>query len=84
MFGEYAFYVNGKVVALLCDNQLYIKPTEGGRLFIGDVVEASPYPGAKNCFLIDDKISDKQWLTHLVKITENELPLPVKKIKKKR
>ena len=40
MFGEYAFYVNGKVVALLCDNLLYIKPTEGGRLFIGDVVEA--------------------------------------------
>lgn len=40
MFGEYAFYVNGKVVALLSDNQLYIKPTEGGRLFIGDVVEA--------------------------------------------
>ena len=27
MFGEYAVYLDGKVVALVCDNQLFVKPT---------------------------------------------------------
>jgi TfoX/Sxy family transcriptional regulator of competence genes len=34
MFGEYALYCEGKVVALVCDNQLFIKSTVGGRAFI--------------------------------------------------
>ena len=33
MFGEYAIYCDGKVVALVCDNQLFIKPTDGGRAY---------------------------------------------------
>ena len=56
MFGEFTVYCDGKVVALICDNQLFIKPTHAGRSFIGDVVEAPPYPGAKNSFLVEDKI----------------------------
>ena len=54
MFGEYGIWSDGKIVALICDNKLFIKPTDGGRAFIGDVVEAPPYPGAKNSFLIED------------------------------
>ena len=27
MFGEHAVYLDGKVVALLCDDRLFIKPT---------------------------------------------------------
>jgi TfoX/Sxy family transcriptional regulator of competence genes len=26
MFGEYALYADGKVVALVCDNKLFVKP----------------------------------------------------------
>lgn len=50
MFGEYVLYCDGKAVALVCDNLLYVKPTKGGRAFIGNVVEASAYPGAKMSF----------------------------------
>ena len=81
MFGEYALYCEGKIVALVCDNQLFIKPTEAGRSFIGDVVEAPPYPGAKPSFLIEEQIEDKDWLSTLVRLTEQELPKP--KVKKK-
>ena len=81
MFGEYALYCEGKIVALVCDNQLFIKPTEAGRSFIGDVVEAHPYPGAKPSFLIEEQIEDKDWLSTLVRLTEQELPKP--KVKKK-
>ena len=83
MFGEYAVYCNGKVVALVCDNRLFIKPTLGGRAFIGEVVESPPYPGAKNSFLIDERIEDREWLCDLVKITYKELPEPKVKKKKK-
>jgi len=76
MFGEYGLYSNGKLFALVCDNKLFIKPTEAGRAFIREVVEASPYPGAKPKFLIEDKIEDREWISHLVKITVNELPEP--------
>lgn len=81
MFGEYALYCEGKIVALVCDNQLFIKPTEAGRSFIGDVVEAPPYPGAKPSFLIEEQIEDKDLLSTLVRLTEQELPKP--KVKKK-
>ncbi|HRY30508.1 MAG TPA: TfoX/Sxy family protein [Elusimicrobiota bacterium] len=83
MFGEYALYCDGKVVALVCDNRLFVKPTEGGRSFIGDVVEAPAYPGAKKSFLIEDKFEDRDWITRLIEITAREVPsLPPKKKKR--
>lgn len=86
MFGEYAVYCEGKVVALVCDNRLFVKPTKAGRSFIGNVVEAPPYPGAKPSFLIEDQIEDKDWIGTLIQLTERELPLPKprKKAKRKR
>ena len=83
MFGEYAVYCNEKVVALICDNQLFVKPTSAGRAFIGDVMEAPAYEGAKPSFLIEDQLDDKDWLSELIRLTEQELPPPkIKKTKK--
>ncbi len=82
MFGEYAVYCEGKVVALICDNRLFVKPTEGGRVFIGQVMEAPAYPGAKLSFLIDDRFEDREWISDLIRITYKELPEP--KVKKKK
>ena len=84
MFGEYAVYCEGKVVALVCDNQLFVKPTKAGKSFIGSVVEAPPYPGAKPFFLIEDQIEDKDWISNLVRLTERELPEPKPKRRPKR
>jgi TfoX/Sxy family transcriptional regulator of competence genes len=73
MFGEYAIYCDGQVVALVCDNKLYVKPTNAGRDYIGAVVEAKPYPSASPRFLIEDKIEDREWLSRLIRITADEL-----------
>lgn len=81
MFGEYAVYCNGKVVALICDNQFYLKPTAAGRALIGKVAEAPPYPGAKPYFLIGERVDDREWLSGLVRATEAELPAPKPKVK---
>ncbi len=31
MFGGCTLYLDGKVVALICDDQLFVKPTHAGR-----------------------------------------------------
>ncbi len=82
MFGEYALYCNSKVVALVCDNQLFVKPTDAGRAFIVDVTEAPPYPGAKDYFLIEDAFEDREWISDLIRMTAKELPVPKPKKKK--
>ncbi len=80
MFGEYAIYCDGKVIALVCDDQLYVKPTEGGKAFLQEVEEAPPYPGAKMYFLISpDLWDDRQWLSELIQVTTAEVPLSKKK-----
>jgi len=76
MFGDYTVYCDDKVVALICDNQLFVKPTSAGRSAIGTVVEAPPYEGAKPSFLIEDKLDDREWLSSLIRVTAAELPLP--------
>jgi DNA transformation protein and related proteins len=82
MFGEYAIYFDGKVVALVCENQLFIKPTVAGRSIIGTVVEAPPYPGAKPYFLIDERLDNREWMSNLIQLTANDLPFPKPKKKK--
>lgn len=82
MFGEYAIYCNEKVIALVCDNKLFVKPTVAGRAYIGEVVEAPPYTGAKVYFFIEDQFEDKEWLGGLIGISEKELPAPKPKTKK--
>ncbi len=76
MFGEYALYFQGKVVALACDNQLYLKPTEEGRVLLGKASERRPYPGAKPHLLIDDALEDRDLLRGIIEATARALPLP--------
>jgi TfoX/Sxy family transcriptional regulator of competence genes len=84
MFGEYAIYYDAKVVALVCDDQLFIKPTKAGKEFINNYIEGFPYPGAKSYLLISGELwEDSDWLTELVQITAMELPIPKKKSKRK-
>lgn len=84
MFGEYAVYLGGKVVALVCDNQLFVKPTAAGRAYIGAPVEAPAYPGAKDSFLIEDAFEDREWISELIRITARDLPAPKPKKPKRR
>lgn len=84
MFGGCTLYLDGKVVALICDDQLFVKPTTAGKEFIGEVVEAPAYPGAKNSFLIQDQLEDGDWLSQLLRLTAAELPAPRPKKKKQK
>lgn len=83
LFGGNGVYCEAKVIALISDDQFFVRPTRAGRAFIGEVEEAPPYEGAKPCFLIaEERWDDPRWMGKLVRLTADELPLPKKKVTK--
>jgi TfoX/Sxy family transcriptional regulator of competence genes len=84
MFGEYALYCEEKVVALVCDDEVFVKITPAGKKLVGkDYEEGSAYPGAKPSMHISgDLIEDRKFFSELISITAKELPTPKPKRKK--
>ena len=81
MFGEYGLFAEGKFFAIICDNQLFFKPTEAGRAAFS-LPECSPYEGAKPYLLLENP--EKAGLvSHVARVTLDALPLHPKKAKKK-
>jgi len=80
MFGEYCLYYDEKPVAFICDDELFIKPTDEGRDYVeaaGSLDEAPAYPGSKLYLRIGgDRWEDRDWLTALVELTASVLPAP--------
>jgi len=87
MFGEYALYCDEKVVAFICDDELFIKPTAEGRAYVeeaGALDEAPAYPGSKLYLRIGgDRWEDRDWLAALVDLTASVVPAPKPKGPKK-
>jgi TfoX/Sxy family transcriptional regulator of competence genes len=80
MFGEYGLYRHGKIVALICDNQLFVKPTPAGEGVLGTPTFGPPYPGAKAFFNVSDLLDDPDWLVQLIVATDEALPAAKKKV----
>lgn len=80
MFGEYGLYCNGKIFALVCDDEFFVKITEAGKRF--KLPEKPPYDGSKNYFFVED-VDNAELLTELVTATYNALPEPKPKKPKK-
>ena len=75
MMGDYCVYCDGTLFGLVCDNNLFIKPTYEGAAKLKEVVMRSPYPGAKEHFYIDD-VDDRDFLTAIIRATVPALPKP--------
>ncbi len=83
MFGEFGLFCQGRMIAIVGDEQLFFKPTEKGRALFPNAEEVAPYPGAKPCLLVPrERWNDRKWLAQLALATASELPLP--KVKKKK
>lgn len=80
MFGEYGLYCNGKIFALVCDDEFFVKITEAGERW--NLPKKPPYDGAKDYFLVED-VDNAEFLTELVTATYNALPEPKPKKPKK-
>ena len=77
MFGEYCLYLSGRPVALVCDDQLFLKPTEAARARLPIPAEAAPYPGARPHLLVSaDLWEDRDALAALLHAQAMALPPP--------
>lgn len=84
MFGEYALYLDGKVVAFACDNSLFIKPAEATRHLTAALPQRPPYPVAKPYPVADALLDEPDLLRDLLLATERAMPLPKTRSPKKR
>lgn len=76
MFGEYALYLDSKVVAFACDNSLFIKPTQAVQNGYPALPVRPPYPGGKPHPVIDELLDEPDDLKRLMVDTAALLPEP--------
>jgi TfoX/Sxy family transcriptional regulator of competence genes len=77
MFGEYCVYCDEKVVAFVCDDTFFLKPSSAAPGLGIHLVPAPPYPGAKDYFVIGDVIvGDDEEFRRVVQATADALPAP--------
>lgn len=74
MFGEHGIYRDGVLIGLMCDDQLFLKPTDAVRGLLDEVHEAPPYPGAKPSYVIaEEHWDDGELMQQLAAETAREL-----------
>lgn len=84
MFGEWGIYCDDKMVALVCNDQFFVKRTEEGYAFWGEHEEAPPYPHAKSLMVLsEEEMRQKVKLVKLIQTTFKYLPNPKKPKKSK-
>ena len=83
MFGEHALYLDGKVVALICDDTLFLKPTPGALALLPDVEQGPPYPGAKPHLVLTDTLDDTDLAIRAIRAVADDVPRPKPKKPKK-
>ncbi|KQW05539.1 hypothetical protein ASC66_11115 [Leifsonia sp. Root4] len=77
MFGEYGIYCDEKVVGLICDDTLFIKPSDAAAELFARTEPAPPYPGAKLYHRVPgEALEDREWLMEAVQATADALPAP--------
>lgn len=83
MFGEYGIYCNEKIFGLICDNQVYIKPTSAADRLLPTAQRLPPYNGAKPHIVLEE-LDDKEFLAEFIAASCAELPMPKPKKKKEK
>jgi len=77
MFGEYCVYCDEKVVAFVCDDTFFLKPSPAVPTLGVEFPTGQPYPGAKDYFVVGDAvIEDDATFRRIVKTSADSLPAP--------
>lgn len=83
MFGEYAVYLDDRVVGFICDDTLFLKPVlegEAAARLESRTGVGKPYPTAKDYRAVHgDALDDRDWLQVVVREVADALPPPAPK-----
>lgn len=75
MFGEYGVYCDGTFIGVICNDTLFLKPTDAAKQSAPDVPLAPAYEGARASLCIPDHmIEDPPKLAELTRLTRDNLP----------
>lgn len=77
MMGEYLLYLNGKYVAVICDNTVFVKSNPQNTDLVANLTTRPPYQGAKPCFVVPN--GDVEFLRKVIYHTYLGAPEPKKK-----
>lgn len=55
MFGEYGLYLDGRMVAMVCDDTLFVKALPETIACLGEHEVRAPYPGAKPHAVVEER-----------------------------
>ena len=72
MFGEYGLFLDSGFIAVICADQLFVKPTAEARAAFPGLPVAPPYEGAKDYILVED-IDDAGLLCAIAGLTRDSL-----------
>ncbi len=76
MFGEYALYLGEKVVALVCDDTLFIKPTVGALAMMPQSQMTPAYAGGKPMIMGNELLDDPEICAKILRQVASDLPSP--------
>ena len=76
MFGEYALYLDGIVVAFVCDDTLFIKPTPGANAILPDAERGPAYPGSKDYIIGSEALDDPDLCARALRAVAADAPPP--------
>ena len=77
MFGEFALYADGKPVAFICDDQLFVKILAASAALDKRCDRAPAYPGSKDYYLVPEElIAGSRDLPGILLRIGESLPLP--------
>ena len=64
MFGEFAIYLDNKVVGFICGNTLFLKVTENSTDILGvegvELKQGQAYPGSKNYYIASEELLENK------------------------
>lgn len=82
MMGEYLVYFQNKLVGVICDNCLFLKPTETVLEYMPDADRAYPYEGSKSLMVVVDNVEETDLMSEVLRKMYCELPEVKKKARK--
>lgn len=80
MFGEYMIYVNDKPVAIVCDNNTFVKKLDCIKELMENAEVGVPYNGAKEHYILD--IDNSEFCKNVLIEIEKVTPVPKPRRKK--
>lgn len=82
MMGEYCIYYQEKLIGDICDNCLFLKPTESVLRLMPDADRAYPYEGSRTLMVVVEDVENTELMIEVLSEMYKELPEPKKKTKR--